>query len=165
MISLLRTVEETLKSAINEVAIGFPKGTFKKAGKISKGENYQGLPYWVLDFPRKFDNENVLALRCMIWWGNEASCTLHLGGEHKREVSIEDLPNNSYFCINESPWEYHFKKDNYVEKKELTEERIKNHTSKRSFIKISRRIPLEELEAMPDEAQLFFTHVLPFLSN
>jgi len=34
------------------------------APKISKGENYEGLPWVILDFPRYFDKENVFAIRC-----------------------------------------------------------------------------------------------------
>ena len=37
--------------------------------KISKGENYLGLPYLILDFPKKFDDENQFAVRSFFWWG------------------------------------------------------------------------------------------------
>ena len=34
--------------------IDFPAGSDLSTGKISKGENYLGLPYLLLDFPRNF---------------------------------------------------------------------------------------------------------------
>ena len=48
--------------------------------KISKGERYQGLPYVVLDYPREFGKENILAVRTIFWWGNYFTTTLHLKG-------------------------------------------------------------------------------------
>jgi hypothetical protein len=50
--------------------------------KISKGENYQGLPYVMLDYPRLFGREDVLAVRTFFWWGHAFSVTLHLKGEY-----------------------------------------------------------------------------------
>lgn len=35
--------------------------------KISKGENYKGLPYFVLDQPRYFDKENIFTIRHLFW--------------------------------------------------------------------------------------------------
>ena len=52
----------------------------EKSPKISKGENYQGLPYVMLDYPRQFGREDVLAIRTFFWWGHGFSVTLHLKG-------------------------------------------------------------------------------------
>jgi hypothetical protein len=51
--------------------------------KISKGENYRGLPYVMLDYPRLFGREDVLAIRTFFWWGHAFSVTLHLKGEYR----------------------------------------------------------------------------------
>ena len=51
--------------------------------KISRGENYKGLPYVVLDYPRVFGREDVLAVRTMFWWGHYFSVTLHLKGRYQ----------------------------------------------------------------------------------
>lgn len=50
--------------------------------KISKGENYKGLPYVMLDYPRVFGREDVCAIRTMLWWGHAFSVTLHLKGKY-----------------------------------------------------------------------------------
>ena len=49
--------------------------------KISKGEQYRQLPYVVLDCPRFYTKQHVLAVRCFFWWGNFFSITLHLAGK------------------------------------------------------------------------------------
>ncbi|HEY4291325.1 MAG TPA: hypothetical protein VGN00_29690 [Puia sp.] len=51
--------------------------------KISKGENYQGLPYVMLDYPRLFGREDVLAIRTFFWWGHSFSVTVHLKGAYR----------------------------------------------------------------------------------
>src|SRR5882762_9510184 len=51
--------------------------------KISRGENYKGLPWVVLDYPRAFGREDVLAIRTLFWWGHYFSVTLHLKGKYK----------------------------------------------------------------------------------
>jgi len=51
--------------------------------KISKGENYQGLPYVMLDYPRLFGREDILAIRTFFWWGHSFSVTIHLKGTYR----------------------------------------------------------------------------------
>ena len=52
--------------------------------KISKGEQYKGLPWVMLDYPRMFGKEDVMAVRTMFWWGNCFMVTLHLKGKYLR---------------------------------------------------------------------------------
>ena len=52
--------------------------------RISRGEQYKGLPWVMLDYPRVFGKENVLAVRTMFWWGHYFTVTLHLKGEYLR---------------------------------------------------------------------------------
>lgn len=51
--------------------------------KISKGENYKGLPWVMLDYPRIFGKEDVYAIRTFFLWGHAFSVTLHLKGVYK----------------------------------------------------------------------------------
>ncbi|RYG23967.1 MAG: hypothetical protein EOO01_43830, partial [Chitinophagaceae bacterium] len=53
---------------------------FLPSPKIAKGENYKGLPYVMLDYPRHFGKEDIFAFRTMFWWGNFLSFTWHLKG-------------------------------------------------------------------------------------
>jgi hypothetical protein len=40
-------------------AAGLPVKVSGSSPKISKGENYKGLPYLILDYPRLFEQENL----------------------------------------------------------------------------------------------------------
>ncbi len=59
-----------------------PAVVFENSGKISRGENYKGLPYMILDYPRIFKRHDVFAFRSMFWWGNHFAFTLHLSGTY-----------------------------------------------------------------------------------
>jgi hypothetical protein len=51
--------------------------------KISKGEQYRGLPWVMLDYPRVFDHEKGhLAIRVMFLWGNYFLVQLHISGKY-----------------------------------------------------------------------------------
>ena len=56
-----------------------------KEPKISKGENYKGLPWVMLDYPRVFGKEDVYAIRIFFWWGHAFNVTLHLKGVYREK--------------------------------------------------------------------------------
>jgi hypothetical protein len=119
--------------------------------KISKGENYGGLPYLVLDYPRIFHKENTLAIRTMFWWGNFFSTTLHLAGSHQQRLAaivkeeFEILQNlDFHICINDREWEHHFEPSNYIPLAGLTKAGFNQILEGRSFIKIAQKIPLHQ---------------------
>src|SRR5258706_1001549 len=85
---LLAALSEDFRRHFPEEAIGRMAGTPSLppnwlSPKISKGENYKGLPWMVLDYPRAFGREDVLAIRTLFWWGHYFSVTLHLKGRYK----------------------------------------------------------------------------------
>lgn len=49
-------------------------------GHLAGGENYRGLPYVVLDFPRYFTRDEFLTMRTMFWWGHYVVFSLVLKG-------------------------------------------------------------------------------------
>ena len=89
--------------------------------KISKGENYQGLPYVILDYPRCFSKEDVFAIRTFFWWGKFFSITLHLKGKYKQqfEQAISDAVragelNNAWMNVSDNEWIHHFEDTNML---------------------------------------------------
>jgi hypothetical protein len=65
---------EGARSGVGRIEPGDPK--------VTRGENYRGLPWAMLDYPRVFGREDVLAIRTMFLWGSGFSITLHLKGEY-----------------------------------------------------------------------------------
>lgn len=167
---ILKKIEELfiltrseLKNFIDEYPFVLPEEINLSTDKISKGENYLGLPYLVLDFPAFFSNGNIFAYRTMFWWGNFFSFTLHLQGksfEKYRHKLIEKFDNlqgqNIYICINETPWQYYYKDDNYVP---LNDSHKKNITCC-NFLKLSKKIDLKDWEMVPCFSKEFLVFIL-----
>ena len=55
--------------------------------KIARGEQYQRLPWVVLDYPRYFSKTEVFAIRNFFWWGHYFSSTLHLKGRFQQALA------------------------------------------------------------------------------
>jgi hypothetical protein len=73
---LFGLISEQMKSELQIASL--PEEIKQTSPKISKGENYKGLPYVVLDYPRLFTRENIFAVRTLFWWGHYFSVTLQL---------------------------------------------------------------------------------------
>ncbi|MDP4264402.1 MAG: hypothetical protein Q8941_17865 [Bacteroidota bacterium] len=140
--------------------------------KISKGENYKGLPYLVLDFPRFFDREDHFAVRCMFWWGNFFSITLHLSGiyktkyENKMEASFMFLKEEGFFIsVGEDQWEHHFETTNYRQLNKMNQDEFRKHLAGRNFIKLAKRFPLEQWEDAGDILLASFCKMINWLGS
>ena len=144
----------------------------KVSPKIAKGENYKGLPWQMLDFPRLFDKENVLAIRTLFWWGNFFSITLQLAGKYKLmyENNIgshyNSLKKENYFiCISENPWEHHFEQNNYKPVTETEKQEFEKLLLKNDFLKLSTFFPLTVWNDAEDKLLSQFQFLLALISN
>lgn len=140
--------------------------------KISRGENYKGLPWLVLDYPRCFGQENVFAVRTMFWWGQFFSITLHLAGSYKKQAekkiirSFEALAAADYFvCISESPWQHHFENDNYHVLAETGQPSFEQLVLERPFIKLALKFPLQEWDSLYEQLPLQFKKILTIITG
>src|SRR5688572_33083820 len=82
--SFLENVQIKQLEILEDYASRLPPEILRNSPKISRGENYKGLPWLVLDNPRHFQHNNIFAVRTMFWWGNFFSITLHLSGDNKK---------------------------------------------------------------------------------
>lgn len=130
----------------------FPEPVSAISPKISRGENYLGLPYVMLDYPRYFKKDEVLAIRTLFWWGNFYSITLQLSGSFVKEYhpvllkAIEEgLLEGWYINTTNEMWDHHFEETNYTLINSST------NINDRSSIKVAKKIPLHQW----DNALLF----------
>jgi hypothetical protein len=49
--------------------------------KVTRGENYQGLPYIVLDYPKISGTDFPIVMRTMFWWGKYFSFNIIIQDE------------------------------------------------------------------------------------
>jgi hypothetical protein len=158
---------EQLQEGQHEVLIkaAFPKEVISTSSKISKGENYKGLPYLVLDQPRYFNREDTFAIRVLFWWGNFFSSTLQLAGGYKSMYeeriiqAYSSLQEGGYFiCTNTDPWEHDFGAANYVSLQELTASRFESMIRNHPFIKLAKKLNLAEWETAEEKLMEIFRY-------
>jgi hypothetical protein len=168
------SLNHSLEKLLPEFEDVLPPEVVSSKGKISRGENYLGYPWMILDYPRVFKHEDVFAFRSLCWWGNHFSFTVHLGGKYltqwndKISLVMDDLKGKSiYICIADSPWHHHFEKENYI----LTDELIsKNHSGTdhicgKNFLKLSIMLPLNEISFIEQKAVDFFKTLLTAIAK
>ena len=151
MVDLFGLLEIELKTIFSESGL-IVEGLDSSSGKIFRGENYKLFPYVLLDCPRMFNKLSVFSFRSMFWWGNEFTFTLHLQGkawEHFKPVLIRNfdklIDQQVFFCVNESPWQYHLGEENYLPLNNLKNFNHANELlTKKNFVKLTRRLSISE---------------------
>ena len=148
-----------------------PAQILKPSPKISKGENYQGLPYLILDFPRFFEHKDIFAIRTMFWWGNFFSITMHLSGNYKimytqRIISFYEVlkETNFFICVHEEQWQHHFENDNYVQISKWNKDDFEYIINAGSFIKLANKIPVKQWDNAQETLLQYFKQMIEVLT-
>lgn len=157
--------------AANAVIASFP-GEGAQPPKISRGEQYLGLPYVVLDYPRLFHKEEIFACRTFFWWGRFFSITLHLADAQLERYRAKLLPLQAalaqqdwHICINDDPWQHHFENDNYRHAASVTPEEWALLVGQRSFVKLSRQFNVLTWEKIIPDAVAGYAALLGMLNG
>ena len=153
----LSVIRDDLTEDVNKnpiLNIKFPPG------KISKGENYRGLPYLVLDCPAQFKKDNIFAYRTIIWWGHYYSNNLILKGKYLNPFKgklLIDLPKmkKNYFFYGRNPWQHEIDQ-NYIKIKELKEGILHEQILKNKFVKVTQYYDLKDLNKIGKNTNNFF---------
>src|SRR5215203_4080953 len=117
--------------------------------KISRGENYLGLPWLILDYPRTSSGNDLFFIRTMFWWGRFFSSTLHVSGIYKEMFSYHirnmfPLLSHLSIGINADPWIHHFGNDNYQCVGTLNEQEFEGIQAKLPHLKLGITLPLHQ---------------------
>ena len=121
--------------------------------KISRGENYKGFPYVIMDYPALFSKDSVFALRTMFWWGNFFSITLHVSGKYMERYSevifkhLTGTGDDVYVCVEEKEWQHHFEESNYRAYSSLSADERRALLQK-SFLKVALKYELHHWNMM-----------------
>jgi hypothetical protein len=165
---LLGQLHSAYKKIVDKEKRFLPPELLKPGGKISKGENYQGLPYVILDYPAIFSKEKNFAIRTMFWWGNFFSISLHLSGENFKKIpnfaeAIEFLKEKGFsVSVNETEWHHHFQPSNFVNINELNVDEIKRLADK-NFLKIAKKTELTEWNSASKFLKETFEEIIEFI--
>lgn len=131
--------------------------------KISRGENYLGLPYVMLDYPRHFGKTDICAIRTFFWWGNYFSITLQLAGsyqqkyeQHLQHAISKGLLDDWFISSLGDAWNHRFE-HNYLP----VDKRQNYKLNEVPFIKVAAKISLEQWS----EAEEFLSSRFLLLMN
>src|SRR6187397_1324077 len=135
-----------------------PEEVLKISPKISRGENYKGLPWLVLDNPRHFQHNNIFAIRTMFWWGNFFSITLHVSGKNKNDLlknltdNVSLLAKNDFYIYNSTKeWEHDIDPGSYKKLSAINEDELQKIFAANSFLKLAVKFTVESLETVEDK--------------
>jgi len=140
--------------------------------KISRGENYMGLPYLILDYPRQSSAGRFFFIRSMFWWGRFFSCTLHLAGEakdlYKENIrqSVRELKNN-FIGVTDDQWIHHLEDTHYKRIGSLTKTEFEQYCDQFSHLKIAAKFSLSEWTGAPSnlfECWMFYLRTCGLIS-
>jgi hypothetical protein len=142
---------------VQEKQIHFMEGSknaspiFNVPPKISRGENYSGLPYLILDYPRRASANEFFFIRTMFWWGNFFSCTLHLAGDSKQyykkyiQEAYRSLQEH-LISSTDNPWVHDLTEAHYCKISAMNSKQFAENCERFDHIKIARKHELAEWE-------------------
>ncbi len=145
---LLGGISEVMREQAQKLALE-QTPAFVFSPKIARGEQYQELPWLMLDYPRLFTKTDTCAIRCFFWWGHYWSITLQLAGSYldscRAEVEAFVHRNageeNWYLSVGTDPWVHELDAAAYVKAESID---ASYWTEERSFLKLVKKIPLEQ---------------------
>lgn len=153
---LLSELQQQQSSWLSQVREYLPPEVISIPPKISRGENYEGLPWLMLDLPRFFQTDDQMAIRSFFWWGHGFSVTLQLRGRYQQqfEASLRHAyPKLSVAGwqagIHSDPWQHHFRADNYQDLADLGTSGWNSYISSHPFVKLTKRVSIEHWETAP----------------
>jgi hypothetical protein len=146
-----------------------PHEFFHTLFKVSKGEKYNGLPYLVLDFPRLFGKEHILAIRILFWWGKYYSVTLHCRGKYcdtvKKKIATRGAPDIKGALLasySGDEWNHDLDSPDYFPWKSRSwDQPSMEHAA---FIKLSLKTPLAQWEEVEQMLYADYQQLLKFLT-
>lgn len=143
---------------LKDYSSALPEEVLRISPKISKGENYKGLPWLVLDNPRYFQHNNIFAIRTMFWWGNFFSITLHVSGDNKTRFAKKIIANIAALMENEfyiyegqGEWEHDLDPNSYKKLSLLRTDELNQIASANNFFKLAIKIAIDSLEAIEEK--------------
>lgn len=135
----------------------------KLGGKISKGENLEGLPFIVLDYPALFNNDNIFCVRTLFWWGNYFSLSLIITGEYfnrfEKNISenINALKKEKVFLLTTNDiWNNNLKSNDFLKTKNQKLRLLRKFISKKHTLKISMKIKFDKQDSLVEHSAKFF---------
>jgi hypothetical protein len=168
---LFGSLSAQMQSYLQQQKHALPQQVLQSPPKISKGEQYESMPYVVLDYPRLFSKEDVFAVRSFFWWGNYFSITLHLKGKFHQQwykkIAIavaEKKLADFYFSYEGNEFSFDLSADNYFFSGEINNF-PGDAAAQQPFLKISYKISFAQWESAEQRLMQVFARFISLAEN
>lgn len=151
-----------------------PENVLHSSPKISRGENYKGFPWLVLDYPRVFSNEEVFAFRTLFWWSHSWVLTFQLSGSFFKQFYSSIRANLNSFMdvsckigIGKDPWIHNPEDVMYVDLQKFisAESPFDEVIHDQPFFKLIKKIEFGKSEKLMEEAIAFYSNCLRLIKS
>lgn len=146
------------------------EGIFAQPGRITRGQNYHGFPYRVLDHPAYFESGGFILFRTILIWGHHVSFHLIAHGEWKnilqqRLASLPDALKPWLFSMDNNPWEWFPAESGAIAFNALTDRQLSDRLQAADFIKFSRYHPIENGLNLVDSGHQYWRLWAPWVAG
>lgn len=168
---LFGELSENFRSVVQRIEIE-TAAPFILTPKIARGENYEGLPWVMMDYPRLFTKKDTCAIRCFFWWGHYCTITLQLSGTYQEQYfqatknfvqnSCQQNQNEWYLSIGTNAWQHVLSEFDYTPILQIPQQYWEQE---RPFLKLTKKIPLEKWDEMTNFFEEGFKELITILQS
>lgn len=169
--ALMHDIRLHYLSFINPSELCCPPETDFVRGQIGKGENYEGYPYVILDFPKFFSKTDIFTFRTMFWYGNGLIFSVLLSGERMPRYlthfikHYNTLAQNGIAIGTGDMWDW--RETAYLKLNGTNRTEAEEIQSCLPFMKLMAQYPpsiLADTEVVLSQAKAFYETVFPIIS-
>lgn len=167
---LMEEVRLVLLEEIRPEELIAPNATDFLKGQIAKGENYEGYPYVMLDFPKQFGKESIFTFRTLFWYGHALIFSVILAGTYLEtyrrnlERHYEGLCEAGLYFGVDDVWDWR----EFAAQLLTMEAKADLLARRQPFIKLMKRLSPDVLageSAVLKEAKSFYQTVKPVIQK
>ena len=170
IIAVYAAIEQDLRQEIGQNPFSFPELTLKRTGKVSKGENYRGQPYIVLDFPRLLQKDTIFLFRNVCLWGHYFIHVFILTGSlletyrYSLTRNIEKIRQKDLLInTNDDPWELVIGTSKLVPARQVSEKKMAALIEKSPHITLGSALSFTQFDKLKENSLNFFGNILDLL--
>jgi hypothetical protein len=134
------------------------------SSKITKGENYQGMPWVVVDIPKIAGRDFEVLYRTMFWWGRYFSLNALLS---TNAFDLSNLPqwhadpalHNALLYTGDDIWQQNLDDPGFVPLKNIDAEQAATLRQSKPHIRISRKLSFSAINELEETALEFYASV------
>jgi hypothetical protein len=129
--------------------------------KVTRGENFHGYPFILLDTPRLINTESPLAMRTLFWWGHHFSLHFMIRRPAPSAMIEKHFDHSLLLYTGSNCWEQNTGSEEFVPLSKQSFSAYRPHV----FFKMALNIPLHEHEELETKALRFYSDCMELFKD